>query len=450
MDNSTTDALKTATAKNKITSTTAALSNINKNKFIPFLPSTSFSSSFDNNNIGNRSNNNSFAANQLSTNIKNNIYSLSHSQPQQQPYHQNRNREGVGPAVGGGAGAQPSNANRAVKSNQSSYYNINNINNSQQNVILKGNVSTGDGSNYLGQTSSTMRYEDEGTYYNKNHRNKYNSSSFSYNNRHNNFSNDRDEEGDEAGGGKFKLRPSQGKSGKGHKEIQHQHYVSGSMQTTLNSYHKTINNQLVMRSMLGDLIYDSNPGGRSDEPNQKLLTWLEEELDSMGIDPIIYRPYVLSILAHNNEEQSNDNRKPSSAAPSSNYSSINSTLNSSGPSSSSTIETDSAGTSVAGRTNHVRYCDLHQRPYPFGGGAIANRMKVTAGMLRSKENTQKPASTTKWMHKRYLQQNNSPTDSNGSLNLLSEEDYCPDCLNSRSYRRMIVIDTLKAATDEVS
>lgn len=414
MDNSTTDAPATTTrAKHNITTATTS-SNINKStKFLPFLPSSSTTplttASLDKNNFGSRAN--SIVAPAF---VKSSSTNLSQQQ-------QHRNGDGVGPAVGG-AGPQP-NASRAVKYNQSSFYNIssNNNNNSQQNVIFKGNVGTGGGGT---SSPTTMRYEDEGTYYHKNLRNKYNTP---YNNRHNDYNEDDDE------GGKYKLRPSPSKFGKGRREGQQHHVGGGSMQTTLNSYHKTINNQLVMRSMLD---YDQTGGG---EPNQKLLTWLEEELDSMGIDPVIYRPYVLSILAHSNEEPTSGSRKSSSM-----YSSPNSLSNSSLPSSSSANE------GGGGDRPPPRYCDLHQRPYPFAGGAIANRMKLSGGLLRSKENTQKPTSTTKWMHKRYLQQGNSPTGSTGSLNLLPEEDYCPDCLNSRSYRRAIVIDTLKAATDEVS
>lgn len=173
---------------------------------------------------------------------------------------------------------------------------------------------------------------------------------------------------------------------------------------------------------------------RDDE--SQLLHWLECELENRGIDPMVYGRYVLSLLQYNSDQSGGDCEVDSG------YGSITAKRNVSRPLSSSSSATVPS-----------RYCEAHHRLYP----------PFNQTSYRSKENTQKAPSTTKWMHRRYLR-NNSPNSKHGSssddsgelrTNFEEEDNFdrnCPECVRNRGpgdQRKQSVLDCLKNATDQV-
>ncbi len=264
--------------------------------------------------------------------------------------------------------------------------------------------------------------------------------------------------------------------------------------------------------------------------NAKLLEWIREQLESRGIDSVVYGRYILSMLLMNsfstastsnsssnsaNANNTNSNSSSSfssagSSSLSSNESSIEKSSSSSASSTSSssvgaaaaadsagdrdsgygtstgsattTITTTTATISISSSTSITtkskpslsttlssslsaerggRFCDLHQRLYPginlhqsrtkllresvLGGGGGGGGGKTT-GL-----NTQKPSSTTKFMHRRYQLNGvtagggigggggssgrGSPTDhflsaaaaAGGSEGGHHDGNHCPDC-----------------------
>ncbi|KAJ6221879.1 hypothetical protein RDWZM_000424 [Blomia tropicalis] len=214
---------------------------------------------------------------------------------------------------------------------------------------------------------------------------------------------------------------------------------------------------------------NTNYGGNSSSlnlilENQSLLEWIEQGLDRCGIDSTVYGVYVLSLL--NNLTTDLDES-----------------------------EVKQISTNVPQRTRSPsvsRYCDFHQRLYP-GLNLRQSRIKL----LRSESkhlNTQKAASTTKFMHKRYQQQQQQQNGVRGAspvgFESLIDDDlsdtaatrHCPDCAHQRNnygtstcswndrpstivshekhlynnnrsrivdYRKATIIDCLRDATDQV-
>src|SRR5699024_11667966 len=85
--------------------------------------------------------------------------------------------------------------------------------------------------------------------------------------------------------------------------------------------------------------------------------------------------------------------------------------------------------STVSTSGTVRYCDFHQRLYP---GLNLHQSRTKLLQTGKSLNTQKPASTTKFMHKRY--QNGGRSSPIADLlstteqeDLASASRHCPDC-----------------------
>ena len=180
----------------------------------------------------------------------------------------------------------------------------------------------------------------------------------------------------------------------------------------------------------------------NDDENQ-LLQWLENELEYRGIDPIVYGRYVLSLLQFNTEDVADSEVDSECDSITANTTKRNRVLSSNSGAQSQSTSSNS--------TNLGRYCEFHHKM--FGGLHCKTA-------LRSNDNTQKAPSTTKWMHRKYLQippnsKYGSSSDDGNEYRTIDDELFdrnCPDCVRNKSsvdQRKHAVLECLKTATDQV-
>lgn len=191
----------------------------------------------------------------------------------------------------------------------------------------------------------------------------------------------------------------------------------------------------------------SNTNNDNNE-SQTLLEWVENELDRYGIDQVIFGRNILALL-----QQCSNNNNITYLDDNSNY---------------EVTDTDSGYNSITTNTNakfinryqiignkrpNFRYCESHRENKinfynnqgKFSLSSLANR--------RPKDNAQKPPSTTKWMHKRYLQQANNNNNDNFDDNCIFD-DQCPECQYQRQKqvkdeRKFMLVQCLKSASGKV-
>lgn len=203
-----------------------------------------------------------------------------------------------------------------------------------------------------------------------------------------------------------------------------------------------------------DWIFDSNKWKNNANDNNEsrtLLEWVENELDRHGIDQVIFGRIILGLLqqcSNNNITYLDDNSNYESTDTDSGYNSITTNNN-------KFIDRYQIIRNKRSNTN-FRYCETHrenkigfynnQGKYSFFSPSLVNQ--------RPKDNTQKPPSTTKWMHKRYLQQSNNYNNDNFEDNFIFD-DQCPECQYQRQKqvkdeRKFMLVQCLKSASDKVS
>lgn len=191
----------------------------------------------------------------------------------------------------------------------------------------------------------------------------------------------------------------------------------------------------------------------SDKKHLHLLNWIECELEKRNVDPNVYGRHILSLLHHDEQlDQQESDHQTFVCEP---FHGLSSELNTKYSSCNSSSSNNSSSTTNQSSTifpKPGKYCQVHQKFHPDGydhHAALFNHRKA-------KENTQKAPSTTKWMHKKYLNNLSNNVSPTGSLTNVDVESghYCPDCAQSGNdelslnHRKMLVKGTLKSATDD--
>ncbi|CAG2107167.1 unnamed protein product [Medioppia subpectinata] len=143
---------------------------------------------------------------------------------------------------------------------------------------------------------------------------------------------------------------------------------------------------------------------RYDNAPESLTDWLEEQLDSRGIDAVVYTRYILSLLLEDSSDSDDD-------------------------------------IGGGGGLSSVSASDIN---------------RCSCKQTCAKDNI-RPVTSTKWKHKRYLKQiqsNNGVNNScvNAGTDWLSHSEYClHSCpMNGDEERRLAVVECLKSASEQES